>query len=110
MYTHVAMPHWLAVKLVDRMSVASPTLLSNSPPFFLTGATALATNSWLDVHTFTESGGGRVEGLMEGGRGVNLDRRATLGTADQGKVDAGVHWHHHLQAPTCPCVGLSSQC
>ena len=52
-----------------------------SSPHTLARATALATNSWMDVHTFTESGGGRVETLLECGRGVDLDGGATLGAA-----------------------------
>ena len=60
-------------------------------PLLSRRAAALATNSWVAEHTFTEGRGSRVEALLEGGGGVDLDGWATLGAAHQGKVDAGVH-------------------
>ena len=46
--------------------------------------------------TFTESCCGRVQPLLKAGRGVHLDGGAALGPTHKGKVNAGIHWAHHL--------------
>lgn len=59
------------------------------------------------MHTFTEGGGSRVEALLQGGGGVQLDGGAALGAAHQGKVDALVHCPHNLQSGACPVLGIN---